>query len=224
MPRRASSASSANEQGPDRNSTPMRSSGRPSSRASEHHLRDEARLVAVVRRADERRQVAPVAGGHEALVVADAGEDVVGEVQDGLRAAVVVLELEDARAGVAVGEAEDVAHVRAPEAVDRLRVVADGRKVAVDRREALHDARLEAVHVLVLVHEHVPEAARDLSERLGVRVEQLDREREQVVVVHQTGGTLVGRRRRARCRRWPRRGPRTEAPSPRRRPRAAARG
>ena len=45
--------------------------------------------------------------------------------------AVVLLELDHARVGEVVLEVEDVADVRAAEAVDRLGVIADDREVAM---------------------------------------------------------------------------------------------
>ena len=91
--------------------------------------------------------------------------------------AVVLLELDHARVGEVLLEVEDVAHVRAAEAVDRLSVVADHREVAVPvghrcappvaapvlRRAAadqqLQQAVLRVVGVLVLVDEDVAERA-----------------------------------------------------------------
>src|SRR5690606_33753129 len=96
-------------------------------------LAHEPALPALVGRLHERGEVAPGALGEQRLVVPRRGalEDVVGEVEDGLRRAVVPLQLVDARAGEGVGEAEDVADVGAAEAVDALGVVADGHHVAV---------------------------------------------------------------------------------------------
>ena len=59
------------------------------------------------------------------------GDDGVGGGEDGLRRAVVLLELDDVGIDEVVLKAEDVLDVRASEGVDRLVVVADDREVAV---------------------------------------------------------------------------------------------
>src|SRR6266853_1848959 len=83
-------------------------------------------------------------------VVAD---DAVSGVQDGLARAVVLLQPHDLGVGVVLAEIEDIAHVRAAEAIDRLVVVADHHHVAVLLREQVHQDVLGAVGVLVLVYE-----------------------------------------------------------------------
>ena len=59
-----------------------------------------------------------------------------GGVEDELRGAVVLLELDDRRVGVVALEVEDVPEVRAAPAVDRLVVVAHDAQVAVAPRRA----------------------------------------------------------------------------------------
>ena len=120
-------------------------------------------------------ELAPQPLGDPAAVV---GDHRVGGRQDRLGRAVVLLELDHARVGEVLLEVEDVADVGAAEAVDRLRVVADHREVAMadgpacvgapprvglPRRaaadEQLQQPVLRVVGVLVLVHEHVAEAS-----------------------------------------------------------------
>ena len=73
--------------------------------------------------------------------------------------AVVLLELDDARALEVLLEVEDVAHVGAAPAVDGLVVVADGADVAPRAAEEPQHLELGAVGVLVLVDEDVQELA-----------------------------------------------------------------
>ena len=97
---------------------------------------------------------------------------------------VIAFELDDGRAGEPVRELQDVAHRRGAEPVDRLRVVADDRQVAVgpERSHRREDVGLDRVRVLVLVHEDVVEHPRELRPGNRRRRECFP-EQEQVVVV-----------------------------------------
>ena len=104
---------------------------------------------------------------------------------------------------------EDVAHGRAAEGVDRLRVVADGREAAAVRLQREQDGRLQAVRVLVLVDQHVAEALPHVAGQRGL-VHQLRPVEQQVVVVEHALALLrlhVGREEPAQLR-LPRRAPR----------------
>ena len=86
------------------------------------------------------------------------------------RRPVVRLEREDARPRMALGEPEKRLEVRSSKRVDGLRVVADDHDV---RRldvldDEIHEVRLQAVDVLVLVHEDVPEARAEAFPDHGV--------------------------------------------------------
>ena len=112
-------------------------------RAEEHRLRLQGRaglprredlgadvvgLRGVVADGDELRPRPGAPLGPEVLgeALARLGDDGVGGTEDGLGRAVVLLEGDDMRPRLEVpGEVEDVAHLRRPEAVDRLGVVAD---------------------------------------------------------------------------------------------------
>ena len=89
--------------------------------------------------------------------------------------------------GEVVLEVEDVADVGAAEAVDRLVVVADDAQVAVLLGEQLEPAVLGAVGVLVLVDEHVAEAAPVAVAHLLEELEQVHAAEQQVVEVHRVG-------------------------------------
>ena len=151
-------------------------------------------------------ELAPQALGDAAAVV---GDHRVGGRQDRLRRAVVLLELDHARVGEVVLEVEDVAHVGAAEAVDRLRIVADDRQVAVPagmrraRRRAWRSARrppptssCSSRYWAWLVswysststwRKALRVALADLLEQL----EQVDRAEQQVVEVHRVHAVQV---------------------------------
>ena len=151
----------------------------------EQALRRKARLVGDVRQRHDRGQPAALARrpqllGKLALVVRDRG---VGEGEDLGRRAVVARQPERLRLGVALREPEDVLERGAAERVDRLGVVADDRDVLLDPRHPVHDVALQAVGVLVLVHEDVVVGGVQLRRGLGHLVEQPLPHQEQVVVV-----------------------------------------
>ena len=110
-------------------------------------------------------------------------DDRVRGVEDQLRRAVVLLELDDRRVGPVALEVEDVADVRAAPAVDRLVVVADDREVAVLRGERLDPQVLRPVRVLVLVHVEVAPALLVAGEGLRRLLEQAHGIEQQVVEV-----------------------------------------
>ena len=123
----------------------------------------------------------------------------VGGGEDRLGGAVVLLELDHARVGEVLLEVEDVAHVGAPEAVDRLAVVAHDRQVAVALQahpttvrgglaaaadEQLQEPVLRVVGVLVLVHEHVAEGVGVALAHLLEQLHHAHGAKQQVVEVH----------------------------------------
>ena len=126
------------------------------------------------------------------------GDRGVGEGDDLGRRPIIRLEPEDPRVGVPLGELEDVVVVRTPEAVDRLRVVADGRQVAAPRAgDGLDQGDLDGVRVLHLVDQDVAEHPPLRGPLVGELVDQPGPLAEQVVVVHAVGRALatgVGRR------------------------------
>ncbi len=151
-----------------------------------HH---EARLGVLVLELAHVHRVAVAQLAPERLVLARAvvRDHRVGRVQDRLRGAVVLLELDHLGVREVVLEVEDVADVGAAEAVDRLVVVAHHAEVAVLLREELKPAILGPVGVLVLVDQHVPEAPPVAVAHLLEELEQVHAAEQQVVEVHRVG-------------------------------------
>ena len=118
------------------------------------------------------------------LLLAVVRDDRVGRGQNRLRRAVVLLELDDVGVRERLLEREDIGDVCSTEAVDRLRVVADHREVAVLAGEQLQPAVLGGVRVLVLVDEHVTEGAGVAVTDLLEQRQDVDRVDEQVIEVH----------------------------------------
>ncbi|VWX46794.1 conserved hypothetical protein [Micrococcus sp. 116] len=127
----------------------------------------------------------------------------VGGVQDGLRGAVVLLELDGDGVREVLLELDDVADVRAAERVDGLVRVADDGQLAAGGLHALGVARrageepdqavLCVVGVLVLVHEDVAEPAAVVVQHARERLEHVDRHADQVVEVQGVGLAQAGR-------------------------------
>ena len=112
------------------------------------------------------------------------GDHRVGGVEDGLGAAVVLVEHHGGDVGERLLELQDVAVVGAAEAVHRLVGVADDGDVVVAAGEEEDDLVLRLVRVLVLVDEDVLEALAVVLEDVGVVAEQAHGVDQQVVEVH----------------------------------------
>ena len=117
-------------------------------------------------------------------LVRHVAHDGVRHVEDGRDAPVVALELEHLAVGPAAGEFADVLELRAAPRVDALEVVAHDHDVAVLRGEDVRERGLEAVRVLVLVHEHVEEMLLEELARLLALAQKAESVHEQVVEVH----------------------------------------
>ena len=146
----------------------------------------EARLGVLVLELAQVHRLALAGVGPEVLGLLGAvvGDQRVGGVEHRLGGAVVLLELDDGGVGEVVLELEDVADVGAAEGVDRLRVVADHRQVAVLVGQQPQPPVLRVVGVLVLVHQHVAEGPAVAVEHLGEQLEQVHAAEQQVVEVH----------------------------------------
>ena len=156
--------------------------------ASRQHLFDDiARLIGVVAHRHQRRLLGGGALAPQVLreTLSRQTDDAVGRGEDSLRRAVVALQRHPPRRRVELRrEVEDVAHRRAAETVDRLRVVADDGEATSVGLHRQQQARLQAVGVLVLVHQHVAEAAADCAREIGVGDHLCPVEQEVVVVEH----------------------------------------
>ena len=165
-------------------------------------LGDEPGLVALVV-ADVPDDLGAVAGlapeplGLAALVVADHR---VGGVEDRLGGAVVLLEQDRGGVREVLLEVHDVADVGAAERVDRLVRVTDHHQLGgldplaagagllhLVGAELVDEGVLRVVGVLVLVDEHVAEAAAVDLAHLRERLEQVHRGHDQVVEVERVG-------------------------------------
>ena len=161
----------------------------------EDALGDEARLRLLVAALHQQRRwaVAPPRAQHLGVLLRGAVDDRVGEVEDGLRRAVVLLELDDSGVGKGLREVHDVAEGGAAKGIDALAVVTDRHHVRVRGGEAAHDLGLERVRVLVLVHHDEAVGARELGRDLRLVAQQVAQEDEEVVVVDQVLLALVAR-------------------------------
>ena len=143
---------------------PARARTEPAGPASGHERLDLARdplgLLVLAVGLEALDEHAARVLGPELLVLAAlvARHDRVRGVEDELRRAVVLLQLDDRRVGVVALEVEDVAQVRAAPAVDALVVVADDGEVVVLAARAADPEVLRAVRVLVLVDVQVAPA------------------------------------------------------------------
>ena len=125
----------------------------------EHPVADLDGLGGLVAREDELGRSAIVQVAPQLLREAGSvlGGDGIGDGEDRLRRAVVALERHGVRTGDLEGEVEDVPRAGGAEAVDRLKVVSDYGHLRAPAAQAEHDVCLQAVYVLILVHEDVVE-------------------------------------------------------------------
>ena len=160
---RCSSSSRSKEWKLERKSTAISSSGTPSSRSSRMRWADEARLAALVARADQHRALPRrrLRAQHLRVLLRRAVDDRVGEVEDRLRRAVVLLERDDPRAGEELREVHDVAEVGAAEGVDALASSPTAMTLSCVAASPRTISACSAVGVLVLVDHDVAVGARE---------------------------------------------------------------
>ena len=117
----------------------------------------------------------------------------IGERDDLGGRPVVGLEPEDGRAGVPLGELEDVVVVRPSKPVDRLGIIADGREVPCSfAGQGFDQVGLHGVGVLHLVDQDVTEHLRLHGPLLGELGQEPGPLAEEVVVIHAVGGFFPG--------------------------------
>ena len=146
---------------------------------------DKARLVLLVERAvDLDRCPLRVLGPQRlALALGVVFDDGVGRVQNGLGAAVVLLQADDLGVAVLVFKIQDVLDGGAAELVDALVVVADHADVLMSARQQADQQKLGVVGVLILVHHDVAEAVAVFFQHVGVLLENFDGKDDDVVKV-----------------------------------------
>ena len=125
-------------------------------------------------------EVGPQLLVEQLLVVRDDG---VRRLEDAHRRAVVLFELDQLEVRIVARQAAEVLDIGAAPAVDRLVVVTDRRERRARAGELLEQTVLAGVGVLVLVDEQVAQAVLPFIEHFRVLVEQLDRQRDEVVEI-----------------------------------------
>ena len=160
----------------------------------QHALRDEGGLLRGVHARDQGRFHAGLARGRQFLgkLIAVGGDGGVGDLEDLGRAAVIGLDLEHPGPGITIRELQDVQEIRPAPGVDALRVVAHHHDVLVARGEQVDEVALQLVGVLIFVHEDELKAALVMFAHVGMVLQQLQPQRQQVVEVHAVGGALAG--------------------------------
>src|SRR5439155_17340920 len=156
---------------------------------------DELGLLLLIARGDEPRRLSTTSLRPQVLSesLGGARDQRIGDAQDRLRRAVVLLERNHRRARKLPGEVENVPKVRAAKGVDTLRVVADDGNVPVRAAHAAEDACLEHVRILILVDEYVVVEPGNLLPQLGGRLEQQRPEKQQVIVIDEISFLLSPR-------------------------------
>ena len=148
---------------------------------------DPARLLLGIPQGSDHDLVAVPGLGPQGLAepAAIMRDHATGRTQDARRRAVVLLEPDHRGAGEVGLEAQDVADLGAPPAVDRLVVVADAAQIAPGLGEEPQPQILRDVGVLVFVDQDIVEASVVVGEDLGVL-------REQAQVVQQEVAEIDG--------------------------------
>ncbi len=136
-------------------------------------MADQADLLPLRQVGPERLAEAPLIGGNHARC---GGEDV-------WRGAVVLLQPDHLGTGKILFEPQDVAHLGAAPAVDRLVVVADAADVAMPLRQQPQPEILRDVGVLILVDEDVAEPALILRQHVVVGLEDGQDVQQQVTEI-----------------------------------------
>ena len=116
-----------------------------------------------------------------AFVVVDDG---VGGVQNGLRRAVVLFQLDRRRVGIVPRKVDDIADVRAAPCVNALIRVADDADVSPFLGQQLRQRVLGVVRILVFVDEDILKAVLVFFPHVFVLLQQAHGQAQQVVEVH----------------------------------------
>ena len=165
-----------------------RLNGAQAARAALHRLdllADPARLFLAVPMADQADLLALVGLGPELLAEPPlvARDHARGGGEDMRGRAVVLLQPDHVRAGKILLEPQDVAHLGAAPAIDRLVVVADAADVPVPGRQQPQPQILRDVRVLILVDEDVAEPALILRQHVVMGLEDRHHMQQQVAEI-----------------------------------------
>ena len=117
-------------------------------------------------------------------LVAVAANQTVCRLHDGLRTAVVLLQLEEAGTRQLMLEVEDIVDVGATETVDALRVIAHGTHAQLLPAQLHHDRHLHMVGILILIHQDKVKPLGILASHLLMVSEKLEGKHQQVVEIH----------------------------------------
>ena len=116
----------------------------------------------------------------------------VGHPQDPLRAAIVLLQANDADRGKILLEVEDVVQIGPPPAIDRLIRVAGHGQVRIVDREGPGDHVLGQVRVLILVDQDIAVALVQARPHFGILAEQRGDVQQQIVEIDGVGAGQLG--------------------------------
>ena len=108
----------------------------------------------------------------------------VRRIQNILRTAVILLQLNDLRVRKILLKIEDISDIRTPKFVDRLIIVTDHTQIAVFARQQTDQFKLRRIRVLILVHHDIFEPFLIIVEHLHIRLEQLHRLHDEVIKIH----------------------------------------
>ena len=114
-------------------------------------------------------------------------DDAVRRVDDILRRAVVLLQLEDFIVGIYLVELKYIANAGSSEGVYALCVVAHNTESAVDRGKLIYDGMLCEVCVLILIYKQELESRRVFLEDVRMFFEEDEGEEKNVVEIHGVG-------------------------------------
>ena len=150
-----------------------------------NHIGTKGCLVLGIVQKGEGRHCSSGAGGLEALVkaVGVVADGVVGSGEDLRCGAVVLFQLDDVGAGKFLGKLQDVLHLRPPEAVDGLVVVAHHTDIGLWPHQLAQQPELGHVGVLVLVHHDNPEASVHVLANEAILLHQFYRQHDEVAKV-----------------------------------------
>ena len=108
----------------------------------------------------------------------------VRDFEDLRHAAVVQLDLENLRVGIALRKSENVLEVRAPPGVDRLGIISHHHHVAMLSRERVDEIGLDFVRVLIFIDEDELELSSIKRGDFVMFDQHLQRLLQQIVEIH----------------------------------------